>query len=155
MEKHRLVTMVLAIVNLILALFLWVKFNFAWGPDLPSLTQKQGEAERLLSSLNTTFLSFLMAISFAVVIGMIIKRNWGRALALIQYTLFLCFSVYFLIIVFCPSIQANFPLTFFLSHRILWVSIFCIIYSIAGWIYLTRSSVKAIYKSTTKQALHP
>jgi hypothetical protein len=150
MKKHRVISVVLAIVNLILALFLWINFNFAWGPNLPSLTQKQNEAERLLSSLNINFLSFLLAVSFAFVIGIIIKRNWGRTLALTQCIFFVSFSVYCLALVFSPSVQANFPLTFFLSHRILGVGIFCIVYSITEWIYLTPRSVKAIYKSTTK-----
>ena len=47
MKKHRIVTVVLAIFNLVLALYLWCMFMFAWGPNLPAMAQSQRDTFRL------------------------------------------------------------------------------------------------------------
>ncbi len=156
MKKHRVTTVVLSMLNLMLAWYLDVEFQFLWGIDLPSgITQAELNSLRLQSNIHNTFLASLMVLSMLVVIGIVVRRNWGRILAFTQCVIFIMFSVYIITLAVSDSIRGDYSLTSVLSYPPYMVLFFCIGYSVSEWIYLTRPSVREIFKPLQRQISSP
>jgi hypothetical protein len=154
MKKHRIITIVLSIINLILALYLLVEFQvLKIGPDfgLERISKTQLNSMHLYANIQNYFLRFLFVLSILVVIAVPAKRNWGRVLALLQCVLFAVFGIYVLQDIFRYFSYWDI-LSCVVTIQDFWVGIFCIVFSLTEWIYLTRPNVKALFKPVHSQA---
>ncbi len=147
MKKHRVITVVLAIFNLVLALYLLDEFQWHLRAGAIEIPKEQWTFLPLPVNIHNGFLILLLVLSVTVVIGIIVKRNWGRMLALFQCVLFIVFGVYLFWIIFRYITHWGDPLGSVFLYEELWAGILWIMYSIAEWIYLTRPNVRAIFKT--------
>ena len=155
MKKHRIITIVLSVINLLVAWYGWVECQMNdMGIDsgVKRMSQAQINAIRLKNGIHDGFCIFLLILSVAVLTGLAVRGNWGRILALLQCALFVVIGVYLLWGLFNYFSFWEVPLSFVFAIQDLWWGLFLIGGSIAQWIYLTRPNVKAIFKPVHSQA---
>ena len=154
MKKHHTITIVLSVINLLVALYIWAECqmnNMGIDSRVKRMSQAQISAIRLKDDIHDGFCIFLLILSVAALIGIAVRGNWGRILALLQCILFVVFSVYLLWGMFNYFSFWDVPLSFVFAIQDFWWGLFLIGGSVAQWIYLTRPNVKAIFKPSNDQ----